>query len=89
MYHTNFRGLVQDAIVSSTNQKSNKRVKNEQEFYDYEVYSPVRPNPTSLDVGVWHTESAEAAMAEPCIELLYKRHKQDVMLTHSLHSAGY
>lgn len=32
---------MQDAIVSSTNQKSNKRVKDEQEFYDYEVYSPV------------------------------------------------
>ena len=41
--------FVQDAIVSSTNQKSNKRVKDEQEFYDYEVYSPV-----SL---AWHSPS--------------------------------
>ena len=32
---------MQDALVSSSFQKSGKRVKDEQEFYDYEVFSPV------------------------------------------------
>ncbi len=47
---TLFRHLLQDAIVSSTNQKSNKRVKDEQEFYDYEVYSPVS---SALLINIW------------------------------------
>ena len=35
-------GGLQDALVNASFQKSNKRVKDDQEFYDYEVFSPVR-----------------------------------------------
>ena len=34
--------------MSSSFQKSNKRVKDEQEFYDYEVFSPVSSFPEKL-----------------------------------------
>ena len=46
----------QDAIVDASFQKSDKRMKDGQEYYDYEVFSPVSDFPTFLHLFVMKTQ---------------------------------